>query len=282
MRISVGALSALVIVIVLDHVLSGFDVWAFDGTKKFTPDLSPLQWKTTATELAGMEVDERKALIENFVWGENGGACSLSFESGILNDSVPMGGESMTRGAIRVLLSGVKIQRDEAEPLALIDLWLVLKPEAPEGTQVLTVYTKPADVWAMPNPNSAPRDPEDAVRGGHGWVGPLTGEKMTTPLVNVLTFVWRHGIHPGEAGQIIVRPRSAMTAWPPPQSQVDSVASALSPGGVAGQPVLNERQPYWLVQVLGTELSIHGGRFSSVVMMLPDRDHVYWQAKYLP
>jgi hypothetical protein len=154
-------------------------------------------------------------------------------------------GETYSRGlSWHASLDSIPIERGDVRARALISIHLLF---GKSDGRLLAAFTQPKEEWVLPVIET--RDPElEAVRDG--WsVSQLPGDTdVHATLPAVLSVLWgRLGIHPGSAGQIIMRPRMVDAAMPQRQNAETG----------AWEPVLKPAIR-WIVEVLGTMHEIHG------------------------
>jgi hypothetical protein len=101
---------------------------------------------------------------------------------------------------------------------------------------LLSAFTRARDKWL--HSLEPEQDPEEVVRNGWNTQDSLPAQ-MTSNVVQVLEAVWREGFDPGEAGQIVVRPRWVTARFP---------AREINGEFVSVRPEEKE----WIVQILGT------------------------------
>jgi hypothetical protein len=150
-------------------------------------------------------------------------ACLLGVEPseirggrGELTDEHSFGRPNATQVLVRLTVPGIELRHERTHETATVEISLVLDPT--DSTLVMA-YTASRSEWVLPQRDEWARDPEaelssvDTIRE----VAPITGtDELQSSIVEVLEKVWAvRAINPSRMGQVILRPRSVTTTYPP-------------------------------------------------------------------
>lgn len=153
----------------------------------------------------------------------------------VVRDPDPFGESYSSTDLVQVEVPQVTIQREDQT--RFLSMFLVF--ESSTG-RLLVAYTIPSEQFLKSRRSSNSKDPEEDCSHSYRGIAALPTSELKSKLPEVLSAFWRHsGLDPGEAGQLILRPRS-----------IDNDLPGRSPylGQLVPTPGF---KPWWVIQLLG-------------------------------
>lgn len=190
------------------------------------PPHSPLSFSGMSTRSRS---DEDIALTARLL----GGGSTANVQVGSYEDKTPFGDVNIVNDATAI--EGIVLVRSpDGKTSQSVPVTLVIKEE-----RVVSVFTAARDKWIEPCAELYPRDVEkEACSAVVESLKPLLSVPSSS-VAQVLETLWKYGIAPDDAGQIILRPRTVMTVWP------------WEPGPIGPRPGPATKRPFWICHALG-------------------------------
>jgi hypothetical protein len=190
-------------------------------------------------------------------------------EIGTFTDEHSFSDDNVHEGAIRLSFEDILIANPSNGREALIRTFVVLDKSA---RRIMAAYTEPSAEWDVPCPTLPATDIEAEAGGFAKSIAPASNRTQHTPFA-VLRALWEtFGVDPLEVGQIVLRPREFLTAWPPRRG---------SEGLALDAP---RNHVYWICQIMGRVAmrypEVPGAYHTQRILLLSDEDLQSGQGYY--
>lgn len=169
-----------------------------------------------------------------------------------LSDELSLGDPCDARRVIAVTIPSVEVafpgtDGPDVGRTERVDVLAYLDP----GDGHLAVATAARAEWVLPGEGARTQSPKERIDTLCGEIGPaVAGGHLRIP--DLLGTLWRWGINPAEAGQVVMRPRMAVNKWPRRQrgdAWVDNSERELwwfvDARGLVTEVRVDEQPPYW-------------------------------------
>jgi hypothetical protein len=237
-----------------------------ESTHRTGPQNSPLEW--TEARARSALTDDRVNAVLNQHLGRLLEDAIVERRTGLFRDRFPFW--DVSDGSVeRIDIKPVRVTKNE--DTCWVELTLILDPRS---DRLLAACTRPRSEWLLPVDEHNRGHPELLSIAKWGEVRALSASNdLTSSIPELLSLLWEHGLHPGMAGQVVMRPREYRQVVP------EEVLAEVE----GGEPTLpyKEWQAVWFVHVLGTSMPGTPIPYSEMVFMVNDRDHRDYFKQYI-